>query len=512
MAKIGSSSAANPQAHGTDVAPPDSTSGHTQPQALSPAQVSINTFSELEKPSEHNQQLKHLVNNSLLEGTLRIAANHRNQQTFTQQVNLRETGPATLSITTQLNERSEYDITQINLTPHSTGATSSLTLPTSTPSQTRERQPALRCNLQHRLTGQFSHQATTPWVSNSDLVARARNNPSSTIVSNTVLSDELKTSIVDFIKDSGPKLFQHRPDELKSAVDLLRPLRKSTRLAWSDKLAVIDASEQLRVMQEKKPGRYPKAEALNRQIGDFVGSATELHSAVNQLSEKFEQAAVVTSFKSFMKKNYPTMITTDSHGKETLTEQGAKNYTHFDQQFKRETQSRYVIPIPSERPGTTRDAVAKIIEDGFSHYQDALREPNNSTPTKRRLLECAQIIAELTTAKPETVTKDRIATVFPSGITDPSKLVQGQVYKEEGFVFIGGERPSDSGYRMQIKMTKGYPVDARRYYGHSLNNEKKLQWISLPGAEFRFDGMKQDDSRPVYKFSQVDRQPQLSDL
>ncbi|MBE8592336.1 hypothetical protein IQK56_16115 [Pseudomonas sp. MAFF 301449] len=389
------------------------------------------------------------------------------------------------------------------VTPDSTGATSTLTLPTPTESQTREKQAGPHHSPQYRLTRQFPHQPETPSVSGGNHVARA--NPTLTLLSRTSLNDELKKSITDLIKSSGPKLFQHRPQELKKAIDLLRPLSKSTQLTPPDKLTLIDASEQLQVVREKTLGRYPDADALTLQLDQFIGSGTELHSAVNQLAKHFERAATVTSFESFMKKNHPAMVTTDSHGKTTLTAQGAQNYTPLQQRFKMETQSRYVIALPNERCAALSDDVVKIVGDGYSRYQNALRKPDNSIPTKRRLLECAQIISQLASATPEAVKKERIATVFPGGLTDPSELVQGHTYKEEGFVFIGGERESDSGHLMQIKMSKGYPVDARRYYGHSLNSEKKLQWISLPGAEFRFDGIKNQEFRPIYKFSQVDR-------
>ncbi|KAF1022138.1 MAG: hypothetical protein GAK37_03395 [Pseudomonas sp.] len=58
---------------------------------------------------------------------------------------------------------------------------------------------------------------------------------------------------------------------------------------------------------------------------------------------------------------------------------------------------------------------------------------------------------------------------------------------------------------MMIKMAKGYAVDARRYYGHSMDNEDKLQWISLPGAQFRFDGVSSANNKKTYMFSQVSR-------
>jgi hypothetical protein len=506
MYKIDPSPVANRQAYGGDVAPADSPGDRTHPQALSPAQVSISTLCALKKTGEHNQHLKNLAYDGIWKGTLRLTADNHNQPIYTQPINSRETGPATLSITTQLNERSEYDITEINLKLRATGAITTLTLATPVPSQIPERQPAPHHVLQHKLMRQSPHQQQTPSTPGNDPAVHARDNPTSTIVDDTPLTDELKKSVIDFIKSAGPKLFQHRPEELKNAVNLLRPLSKSTQLTLPDKVALVDVSEQLRAMLEKTSSHYPKAEALNQQIDHFIESGTQLHSAVNELSKQLEHAAEIISFERFMKTNYPKMVTTDGHGKAILTSEGNKNYPLLHQRFKTETQSRYVIPLPSEHSTAADDPVAKIVGGGFSRYQSALREPDNSMRTRQLLLESAQIITALSTAKPETVKKDRIATVFPGGITDPSQLEPGKIYKEDGFVFIGGERPSESGHRMQVEMTKGYPVDARRYYGHSLNSEKKLQWISLPGAEFRFDGMKDEDSRPIYKFSQVDRQ------
>ena len=65
---------------------------------------------------------------------------------------------------------------------------------------------------------------------------------------------------------------------------------------------------------------------------------------------------------------------------------------------------------------------------------------------------------------------------------------------------------------MKIRLAKGYPVDARSLYGHSRANDKddKLQWLSLPGANFRYDGVESDEfgGHKVYLFTQVERSPE----
>ena len=165
--------------------------------------------------------------------------------------------------------------------------------------------------------------------------------------------------------------------------------------------------------------------------------------------------------------------------------QGREHYTLLKQNFDHTELDRHVIPVPGTRMSARDIAVTKLIESGFKSYQGALRTPNDSMQSRRALVECAEIITQLAKAKPEEVKKNRFASVFPGGISDPSKLDPGKIYKEDGFVFVGGERASDQGHHMTIKMAKGYPIDARRYYGHAMDSEKKLQWISLPGALYR---------------------------
>jgi hypothetical protein len=67
--------------------------------------------------------------------------------------------------------------------------------------------------------------------------------------------------------------------------------------------------------------------------------------------------------------------------------------------------------------------------------------------------------------------------------------------------------PDDEGHAMKITLTKVYPIDARPCYGHRTESDDKLQWLSLPGARFRFDGTESDEigMRKLYVFSQVNR-------
>jgi|GEM_PF-3303499 len=176
----------------------------------------------------------------------------------------------------------------------------------------------------------------------------------------------------------------------------------------------------------------------------------------------------------------------------------------FDTQMRK----RHVIRADERNMTDDEKVVAKLIEPGYSRYQDAMRAPKDGSETKKTLIECAQIVESLARAHAESETsRERYATVFPGGAKHPDQLVKGREYTEPGVVFVGGERRGDDGYRMEITLKKGIPVDARDLYGHRGDNDKKLQWLTLPGAKFRFDGVSGSgaEKNRTYRFTQIDR-------
>ena len=44
-------------------------------------------------------------------------------------------------------------------------------------------------------------------------------------------------------------------------------------------------------------------------------------------------------------------------------------------------------------------------------------------------------------------------------------------------------------------------------YGHRLDDDETLQWLALPGAKFRFDGVEGEGTLrgATYRFTQVER-------
>lgn len=92
--------------------------------------------------------------------------------------------------------------------------------------------------------------------------------------------------------------------------------------------------------------------------------------------------------------------------------------------------------------------VAKLIDPSFISYQQALRAADAATASRRTLIECADILESLAHVAPEQVARERYATTFPGGIDDPRQLAAGHILKEPGFLFVGGERAQDSGFRV----------------------------------------------------------------
>ena len=321
----------------------------------------------------------------------------------------------------------------------------------------------------------------------------------------TPVSAALNGSIKKFLKEAAPRLARWRSKDLINAEKMLRPLADKTTLTQKDILTLMDANSCVEKLAETNPSKRLGASNLADQINQFIGSGTELRQGLHELSSRLEHNAETMSFESYLQKNHPTMITNGPRpGEVRLTAEGAKHYSQLKQIFDAST-TKHVISTNDRNMSEGGRALKKIIDNTCEHYQKALRTPDNSMETRRQLIECSEIIKHLAKATPEAVEKERFASVFPGGISDPSQLEKGKVYKEDGFLFAGGERTADAGFNMTIKLTKGYQVDARQYYGHSTQSDEKLQWITLPGAQFQFDGTANENGQTTYMFSQISR-------
>ncbi|WP_157079285.1 hypothetical protein [Serratia ficaria] len=486
---------------------------YNHPGSLSLALLSSDTFSILDqkenKFSGSHKRLILLARSGIADGTLRMSSSQSSHATYKQRVNLPDAGQADLTVKTRLNEKSQYEITEIGLHIHASDITEAMSLPTSAGAKKSTYDADRRQHNQDNPLNSIEKTIITSEVSSSTNPRPSRQATSTLPSASSSInpggrkvSQQFNEAVASLIKEMSPKLFRSRPSEFKTVIELLSPLQGKGQLNGKDQLALIDASDQLQKVVSAKPNKYPGATAMITHIDQVVASAPELYQTVGQLASDLEHKASVLSFVEYLQKNHPSMID-DAKGR--LTPEGAKNYASLKQRFDLETQNRHVLSPTATRLSESEAAVVKLIEGGYRDFQDALRQPDGTMLTRKRLLECVNIVKQLATAKPEEVNKERIATVFPGGITDPAKLEPGKIYREKGFVFVGGERPSDRGHVMQIKMTKGYPVDARKYYGHSGNNEDKQQWISLPGANFRFDGIKDEYGKKSYLFTQISR-------
>ncbi|CDG83653.1 hypothetical protein GJA_3027 [Janthinobacterium agaricidamnosum NBRC 102515 = DSM 9628] len=322
----------------------------------------------------------------------------------------------------------------------------------------------------------------------------------------TPVSAELHNALDAFLTYAKPRFGRRRDDELVQAEKLLQPLANKQALSHKDLLTLLEASSVLEALARRKPEKAEKSKELRQRIDNFIGPAEDLARGLRHLGAQIEHRAAAKDITTYIKENYPGMVTTDPHtGKPRLTPKGAGQYNRIKQEFENTALNRTLIRAIASNMDDGDRAVQKIVDNTYRDYQNALRAPGQAPAAKYKLIECAGIIAGLTRASPEKVVKERYATVFPGGATHPSELVHGETSRENGFLFVGGERPSDHGYKMKVTLDKGYGVDARQYYGHSDAGDEKMQWLTLPGAQFRFDGIENASGKPTYLFSQVSR-------
>lgn len=325
---------------------------------------------------------------------------------------------------------------------------------------------------------------------------------------------QLTAALGKTLNDLKPGFFDHRPKLVKGAVERLQPLAVKPQLTKQDLLTLIDETGILQCLPQEKQGRLTRArhESIAHLAGAvdmFIGPASALRASLDRLSSNLEARQNVPSFTSYLKENHPNLLEPDpASGSYRLNTAGQKKYSRIEKEFKSQWKRHIVQPDELNRTDHEK-AVAKIIEGEYPRYQQAMRglAKEDQIETKKTLIECAQIVESLAQATPERVSSERYATVFPGGIADPLQLVTGREYTEPGIVFVGGERPADKGYRMKINLMKGIPIDARALYGHHGGNEEKLQWLTLPGAKFRFDGLSGSgsESQKTYEFTQIER-------
>jgi hypothetical protein len=326
------------------------------------------------------------------------------------------------------------------------------------------------------------------------------------------LAPALKLACSTFNADSDLAWYHRRPQELRDADDLLTPFAAKVTTDRSERLALLDAAQLLeswlvsvqgQTLEGKEQTRLTKMQATLAQIHSHVGSGASLAQKVQVQSTALEHGAVTPDFADFLRAQHADCIEVGDPPR--LTSKGAAQYNALKASFDQSSQKRHVIHPDADQMSEAEQDVEKIVANTYPAYQSALRAPADSVASKRHLIEAASITDSLAEAKPEAVTRERYATTFPGGVATAASLVAGQIYTEPGFLFVGGERPNDSGFHMQIALTKGYPVDARPYYGHSRTaDEKKMQWITLPGAQFRYDGQSGALADP-YKFTQISR-------
>ena len=324
--------------------------------------------------------------------------------------------------------------------------------------------------------------------------------------------------LAHFDTDISLGILNSRPALLKTANKIVNEVKDQDLTQTGTKLRLIELGKTLSQwlsgvadaggLTGDKKRRYSAVQRVTAQIHAHVGSSAQIAAAVAAQSGAVEHGAAVADFPTYFTQKHPDLIEIREDGEPRLKGKDA------GATFERE-QVTWKAFRDQQRPQMRADAsqmnasekwIARIVNNTYPQYQDPLRaaargEAADTFEEKGNLLQVANIVAAFSNYAPETVTKVRYATKFPSGITDPAALVTGQTYVEPGFAFIGGERPADEGYKMSIKMTKGYPVDARGYYGHRSASESKMQWLSLPGAGFKYLGKDGE----TYKFEQVSR-------
>lgn len=323
----------------------------------------------------------------------------------------------------------------------------------------------------------------------------------------------LRTALQNYPTQSDLGLFHIRPAALRQAGKLLSPLAQKATLSRREKQTLLDAIEEVQQWQAtvnratltgKEATRYDDMQALALEVHAFVGTGAALVAAVHTQSATLEHARTVPDFIEHLRRQGLTMFNEES-GKEQLNPEGVRRYSSVKASFEAQNQRRIELNPLGDEPDSHAGRVGKMIANSYPEYQSALRAPDDAIATKRKLLESSLIADSLATAAPEHVTRERFAHTFPGGLADPTQLVVGQIYVEQGFIFVGGERANDNGFKMEIELNKGFPVDARRYYGHGKDSEEKMQWLTLPGAQFRYEGKDGDGAKAIYRFTQISR-------
>ncbi|MDT9001498.1 DUF4157 domain-containing protein [Paucibacter sp. APW11] len=323
----------------------------------------------------------------------------------------------------------------------------------------------------------------------------------------------LQTALTGYHADSDLHVFHRRPESLRNADGLLTPLAGKATLTRRQQLSLLDGTRLVEqwlatvaasVLTGKELTRRTAMQTLVQEVHAFLGTGANLAAAVQAQGGQIEHNAVVPDFVAWLRKNGFTE--TPPSGVERLNAEGARRYDELKRNFEFRNQHRIKLSPDGAPAGSDSDNVQKLIDNTYPRYQTALRAPDNASATKHHLIESSLISDSLATATPEAVTRERYAQTFPGGEADPAALVVGQTYTEQGFIFVGGERPSNAGKHMMITLTKGYPVDARRYYGHRTDdNDKKMQWLTMPGAQFRYDRVEGAGDKAIYHFTQISR-------
>ena len=331
------------------------------------------------------------------------------------------------------------------------------------------------------------------------------------------ISDSLHISLNRFLTAATPRLGLSRSRALTRAEDLLRPLANRSTLQRRELLTLLDASEQLQESSPRdKPGSLNAAtEDLIREINRFVGSAYDLQMGVARLAESLEKAASIPVFSDYFAQKYTHLLIIDPvTGKTRLSDEGLLQYAGLKQRFERASRHRHVLKADQGQMTPADRMVGKLVGKNYSDYQRALHKPDGGLDalavlsTKRFLIESADIVESLASGTPERAKSHCHSTVFPGGMTDPRHLIPGQTYKERGFFRTGDQTPSDKTFRLSVEFAKAYAVDNRSGKAQSASGTsaaKDVQWVTLPGARFRYEGALLEHGQKTYRFIQVAR-------
>lgn len=256
--------------------------------------------------------------------------------------------------------------------------------------------------------------------------------------------------------------------------------------------------------------RYNKMKVVFDKIQEYIKSSSSIRNTVWQISGDAEREAKPELFSEVFIRNHPNCVKYNEKGHPVLKDvRYVELYEAEEARWtKLRNQRRPKISGDEQRFTSTERAIAKIVSNECSMYQEPLinLELKDSWSERGVLLENTKIVSKLSKFKPETVTAKRYATVFPGGEADPSQLDTTKSYVSKGYTFIGGERSSNNGFCMNISLKKGYPIDARGYYGHQTDDsDSKMQWVALPGSVFNFKKVEIEAGESVYYFDQIDR-------